>query len=207
MTKEHLALRKKIKAKKPTFISQDSWKRKRIRQRWQKPKGFQSKIRLGKKGYRKLVTTGYGSPKSVSGLHISGLEIKKINSESDLKNINKETQGIIISGSVGMKKKSALLKKAQEAEIKVLNIKDVNLFLTKAEEKLAKRKETKAKRQEKKKAAEKKKQEKVKKEESKSELSEKLSGAQTTKESDLSPEEKKDVDKKEKDKLLTKQEK
>ena len=89
MTKELLAQRKQQKAKKPEFISQDSWKRKRIRKRWQRPKGFQSKMRLSKKGYRKLVSTGYGSPKSVYGLDVSGLEKVTINTLSELTKLNK----------------------------------------------------------------------------------------------------------------------
>ena len=52
---EKLELRKKIKAKKPNFVSQDTHKRKRIRPRWRKPRGWHSKIRLHKIGYRKMV--------------------------------------------------------------------------------------------------------------------------------------------------------
>ena len=140
-----------------------------------------------------MVTTGYGSPKAVYGLHLSGLEKANINSVSPIESINKETQGIIISSAVGTKKRIEIIKKAKEAGIKILNIKDPDEFLKKIEENIKKKKEEKAKKEKKKKAAEKKK--KVAKKE-KPELSEKLS-----------EEEKKEAEKKEKDKLLTKQEK
>jgi large subunit ribosomal protein L32e len=191
--KQALALRKKIKAKKPTFVSQDSHKRRRIKIRWNKPRGYQSKIRLHKRGYRKMVSTGYGSPKSVHGLHPSGLKSITVNSLSDLKNINKENQGILISGSVGNKKRLEIINKAKETGIAILNFKEVDKFVKKTEAALAKRKEEKAKKEERKKAAEKKKP--VKKEE-KPKLSEKLS-----------EEEKKEEEKKKKDKVLTKAEK
>ena len=62
-----LQLRKRIKAKKPNFVRQDSHKQKEVKKKWRKPKGMQSKMRLKKKGYRKSVSIGYGSPKKVNG--------------------------------------------------------------------------------------------------------------------------------------------
>jgi len=192
MKKELLEIRKKKKSKKPEFISQDSWKRKRIRKRWQRPKGFQSKMRLTKKGYRKLVSTGYGSPKEVYGLDISGLEKVTVNNLSDLNKIDKEAQGALISGKVGNKKRMEIINKAKELGITVLNFKDTEKFVKKVEEDMKNKKEKKTKRLEKKKATEKKKA--PKKEEKKE--AEKTETTEDTK---------KETEKKEKDKLLTKQ--
>jgi large subunit ribosomal protein L32e len=194
MNKKLLELRKRMKARKPEFIGQDSWKRKEIRKRWQKPRGYHSKLRRRLRGYRKLVTAGYGSPNEVYGLHPSGLEIIRVSSEKDLKNINKETQGALVSGAVGMKKRMGIVKKAKEAGIKILNVNDPDSFLKMVEEDIKKRKEKKAKESENKKTAEKKKPI-AKKKEKEAELAEKLS-----------EEDKKEAEKKEKDKLLTRKE-
>ena len=190
MTKELLQLRKRIKSKKPTFVRQDTHKRKRIRKRWQRPRGWQSKIRLNKRGYRKTVRPGYGSPKKVAGLHSSGLKIIRINSEAELKGIDPETQGIIIASSVGTKKKISIIKKTKDAGITILHIKYPDSYLKKVEENIKKKKEEKTKKEDKKKQAEKKKAA-----EKKPKLSEKLT-----------EEEKKEEEKKEKDQLLTKKE-
>ena len=190
MNKNLLELRKRIKSKKPYFVSQDINKRKRIRERWRKPRGWQSKMRLQRKGHRKCVKPGYGSPKDVYGLHSSGLEMLRINSEKELKDINPKTQGIIVAGAVGLKKRIELIKKAKEAGITILNIKNADLFLKNIEEERRKKKEEKAKEGEKKEKAEKKKKASKKKE-------------QAPKKSE---EERKEEEKKEKDKILTKKE-
>ena len=193
MSKEKMMqLRKSIKSKKPVFIKQCYHKKKRLSQKWKRPNGWQSKIRLNRKGHPKCVTTGYGSPKSVYGLHPTGLEPIKVCSENDLNRIDPKNQGIIISGTVGIRKKLIIIRKAEEKGIRILNIKDSKEFVNNVEEDMKKRKESKTK-EEQKKQSEKKKA--PAKKEAKEALSEKIS-----------EEEKKELEKKEKDKLLTKKE-
>ena len=185
MTEKLLQLRKRIKAKKPDFVSQDTHKKIRIRKRWRKPRGWQSKIRLKKRGYRKMVMTGYGSPKLVYGVHSTGLKPIRISSESELKNIDAGTQGIILA-KIGAKKKLDIIKKAKELGLKILNI-DADAYIKSIEEKNAEKKEAKKKtEEEKKKQVEKKPKEKDK---SKEELTE---------------DEKKELEKKKAEKILTK---
>ena len=184
--KEILKLKKKAKGRRPNFIRQDFHK-KRLKKKWRRPKGLQSKVRLGFKGKPKKISSGFGSPKKVRGLHGSGLKPILIYSFKDIDKIKKENEGVIIGGSVGLKKRYEILKKLKEIGVKVLNIKDIEKYLKKFEDDLNARKEKKKKLKEKK---EKKKEDKPKKEEK---LAEKLT-----------EEEKKEKDKKEKDKLLTK---
>ena len=187
--KELLELRKNMKAKKPKFIRQDAHK-KRLRKRWVKPRGLHSKIRLKQRGHARKVSDGYGGPKEVRGLSKEGLKMIIIHNADELSKVNKEKEGIIISGNVGLKNKMLLLKKAKEDGINVLNL-NVDEYLKVKNEGLKKRlKKKKAKEEKKEKAKEEKKE---KKDEGK--LEEKLSD-----------EEKKEAEKKEKDKLLTKRE-
>jgi len=188
-----LDLREQIKNKKPTFLRQCAHKRGRLANKWRRPKGLHSKMRKKLKGYRKSPSPGYGSPNEVKGVHPSGLKQILVNSIKDLEKIESDS-GIILSSKIGLRKKIELVKEAIEKKIKILNIKDPNLFLKSTEEKIKKKKEAKeAKTKEK----EKKKKEKEKKvaEKKEKELAEKLT-----------EEEKKEKEKKEQDKLLIKKE-
>ena len=85
--KKLIILRKAMKAKKPSFIRQDSHKKKRVGLAWRKPKGLQSKMRLSIKGYRKTANPGYGSPKLVAGLSKEGLVKVNVGCVKDLEKI------------------------------------------------------------------------------------------------------------------------
>ena len=49
--------------KKPKFRRQESWRYKRVTDRWRKPHGIDSKMRKKIKGWPASPTTGYRSPK------------------------------------------------------------------------------------------------------------------------------------------------
>ena len=191
--KELLEKRKEMKKSKPSFTMQDAHKLARLKQRWRKPKGTDSKMRLHLKGYSKSVSLGYSSPKEVRGLHPSGLLPIVISSQSDLGKIDKEKQGIIISSAVGKKKRVVLLAKAGELKITILNIKDADAYLKAMEEEMKERKEARSKKQKKKEESKKEKKSKEKKDDK---LSEKV----------ISEEEKEAKEKKEQEKILTKKE-
>ena len=176
-----LELRTKIKSKKPNFIRQDYQRRKRLgrKLKWKKPKGIHSKIRHHFKGRRKMPSPGYKSPRKIKNLHASGLKAIAIFSVDDLKKIKRESEGIIISKSVGMKKRLEILRNAKGINVNVLNL-NIDEQIKKIEDFISsKKKEVKE----------------VKKEDSKEKQKE-------TKE--LSDEGKKEAEKREMDKLLTK---
>lgn len=183
-----LELRNKIKERKPVFIRQDNPKRMKVNDKWRKPKGIHSKIRHKFKGRRKMPSPGYKSPKAVKGFHFSGLGIIIIHSSNDLDNIKKESEGIVISKNIGMRKKLEILKKAKELDVKVLNL-NIDEHIKKIEDFInQKKKEAKPGKETKK--------EEVKKKETKSE--EQKDATET------SGKEKREAEKKERDKVLTK---
>jgi len=189
-----LELRKNIKRRKPDFIRQSYTKKTRITAKWRKSRGLHSKMKRKLRGYRKSPSPGYGSPKKVKALHPSGLNPVLITSIKNLEKIDPDKEGIILSATLGSRKKIEIIKKVTEKKIKILNLKNPEQFLKSVEEKIKKKKEEK---QAKTKEKEKRKKEKEKKraEKKKEKLAEKLT-----------EEEKKEKEKKEQDKLLIKKE-
>ena len=190
--KELLKLRKIAKAKKPNFVRQDSHKKAEIKERWRRPRGLHSKMRLHKKGYRRTPSKGYRSPSIIRGLHPSGLAPIIVSSKKELENIDVQNHGAVIAKSIGMRKRIELVNYAKEKGIAILNIKDIDNFLAKADKKLKEKKEKREERKKEKVKKEKKKEAKPKKEKK---LAEKLT-----------EEEEKEQKKKEQDKLLIKKE-
>jgi len=190
--KELLELKKQMKSKKPHFIRQDAHKKKKLSKKWRRPKGLHSKIRLKLRGRAKYVSVGYRSPRKVRYLHESGLLQHIVRSIADLEGLDAKKICLIISSSLGDRKKITILKKAKEQGFNILNIKDPEAYTKKVEDRINLRKKIKKEKGEK--AKETKKGDKeIKKEKGEQKLTEKLS-----------EEQKKDIKKKEKDKLLTK---
>lgn len=119
--KRLLQVRKKIKAKKPTFVAYESWRYKRIKSRWRAPKGIDNMMRLKRKGVPKSPSIGYGSPKKIRGLHPSGFDEVIVYNVKDLDKVNPERQAIRIANSVGGRKAVDIMDEAEKRAIWVLN--------------------------------------------------------------------------------------
>ncbi len=104
----------------------------------------------------------------------------------ELKKIDIKIEGVIIA-KVGLRKKLEIVKEAQAAKIKILNLKDPAKFLEETNKKIEARKK-----------------EKEEKEKSKKEKPKKTAEKAEKKEEEISEEEKQKKDKEEKDKLLIK---
>jgi large subunit ribosomal protein L32e len=109
------------KHKKPKFRRQESWRYKRVTDRWRKPHGIDSKMRKKVKGWTASPTTGYRSPKKTRGLHPSGFVETRVQSVEDLGGIDPELQAIRIARTVGGRKRVEILALAEEKGIHVLN--------------------------------------------------------------------------------------
>ena len=192
MNESLLEIRAMLKERKPNFIRQDYQRRKRIgnKLKWRKPKGVHSKIRHHFKGWRKSPSPGYKSPLDVKGVHSSGLKMIHIFSVNGLINIKKDTEGIIISKNVGLKNRLQILKRAKELNISVLNL-NADEHIKKIEEFISSKK---------KKPTEAKKEQKTQKETKPKSKEDTKSKEDIT----LTDKEKKEAEKIDKDKLLTK---
>lgn len=186
----HISELLKIKKKKPKFIMQDAHKKKGLKKKWKKPRGSDSKMRYGIRGYRSRISIGYRTPKVIFGLNKDGLKEILVKSLNDLDKIKKDSEIAIISRKVGAKKKIEIIKQAKNKSIKIINIKDGDAYIKKIEEKIKKRKEIKKKIEEKKEKG---------KATKKEDLAEKIQ-----KEEEKTDKEKKEENKTEMDKVLTK---
>lgn len=109
--------------KKNDFKREASHKKKQTPSSWRKPHGKHSKARLKKKHAAKMPNVGYRTSKDVRGLHPSGFEQVLVHRPDDLEDLE-ENEAAMIASKVGGKKRAAILEKAEDLEIKVLNAGD-----------------------------------------------------------------------------------
>jgi large subunit ribosomal protein L32e len=190
MMTDLLALRKQIKARKPRFSRQDVLKKSRLDDTWRHPKGMHSKMRHHKKGYSAYVEVGWGSPAAVEGLHKSGLRPVVIHSIGQVAVLDPKTEGAVIAAHVGNRLKVLLIDALTKKNIRILNIKDAAATATGIRQAVEARKKA---------AVERKKAKEAKKEEKPKARKAEKPEAQT-------PEEKKEAERREAEKIMTRKE-
>lgn len=196
--KKLLEVRKQIKDKKPEFKQQNFGRKVRVSDRWRKPRGVQSKMRHNFKGYSRTLSSGWRSPVEVRGLDNKGHDAITVFNVLELDNLSKGS-AILIAGTVGNKKRLAIVEKAEKLGIIVTNIKTDKFKEQMAKTKADKEKDKAAKNEKKKKSIE----DSLKKAEKK-EKDKKKSSESETSEEDESEEQKiqKSEEKKTKDDVL-----
>lgn len=193
-TKQLLEKRNALKKRKPKFMRQESHKKKKLATSWRKPKGMHSKLRRMLRGHRRVVQPGWGSPKEVKGTSKEGLKQNIVSNSNELSKLDSKIDGVIVSSSVGTKKKMEIIKKAKELGLKVLNW-NIDKFLDKFE-KMQKAREEKKARTAKEKEEKQKEKEKTAAEKEKKEKDEKKeSQPEDSKSDDEKLEKKKELDK------------
>lgn len=187
--KKLLKDREEKKARTPTFKRHAAHRKKKLGEKWRKPKGLHNKLRLNKKSRGTRVRIGYRVSEKVRGLSKSGKKQLVVSTKKELMAAEPEMHAIIIAGTVGDKRRLELLEEATKQGFEILNL-DAKQKTDAIKERLSKRVSTRKERTTKKEAREKeakKKEEKAKKAE----------------ETELSDDEKKVQEKKEQDKILT----
>ena len=118
--------RNRMKKRKPDFVVRASKFKVggRIKVRWRRARGRHSAIRQHHRGRPKQVSTGYGSPREVRGLHSSGLERVLVHTVAEMRIVNPTLQGAVIASTVSNRARVELLRAAMEKKIRVLNIRD-----------------------------------------------------------------------------------
>jgi large subunit ribosomal protein L32e len=107
--------------KKPKFLRQGTTYLKKVGRVWRRPKGTHTKLKVMEKNKGFMPNVGYGAPRELRYLHPSGLKEVLIQNLKDLEKIDKEKEAIMISHTIGEKKRKVIVNKANELKIKILN--------------------------------------------------------------------------------------
>ncbi len=116
-----LKVRAQLKAKRPKFRAQESWRYKRIDPKWRRPRGIDSKMRKKVKGWPRLVDVGFRGPRKVRYLHPLGKEEVLISSVEELERLDPQYQVARIRRTLGRKKREEIIELATLIGIHVVN--------------------------------------------------------------------------------------
>ncbi len=119
--KKLLELRNQMSGKRPDFKRQEWFRYKRLGDSWRKPRGLHSKKRKGKKYRGKKVKIGFRGPTAVRGLHPSGYREVRVFNPAEMEDLDPKIEAARIGGSVGIRKRLLMEKKAKKLGVKVLN--------------------------------------------------------------------------------------
>ena len=110
-----------MKSDNPDFKRQESWRYKRVRENWRRPRGVTSKMRKEEKGWPAKVKAGYGSDSSVRGLHPRGLIDRLVWREAELEGLDPKRHIVRVSARVGERKRLGIIAKAKEHNFHIAN--------------------------------------------------------------------------------------
>ncbi len=99
---------------KKRFLPREHKKRKKLKDRWRKPKGFHSKARRKERHAPRMPGFGYRTPKT---------ERKETKVVHNLDELRQSSGMVQIASRVGLKKRLKMLELAEKMKIKVLNVK------------------------------------------------------------------------------------
>ena len=119
--KKTTANRGKEKRKKPEFRRQESWRYKRLKESWRRPRGLDNKVRKRVKGWPSAPNSGYRGPKVARGVHPSSFREVRVFSFDDLDKVDPDIEAVRIAHTVGARKRIEIVNRAKEMGIRILN--------------------------------------------------------------------------------------
>jgi len=129
-------IRENLKHKRPYFHRVESWRYKRVKEKWRKARGIDSKTRKKEGGWPTSPTIGFRSPKKIRYQSPSGKEEVLIYSPVDLSLIDSNLQVGRIAANIGRKKREQIIMEAELLNIHILNPISAKIDLGDLEEEL-----------------------------------------------------------------------
>ncbi len=119
-----LEVRKKLIArlkKRKPYFKRYHWFKYSLPDSWRKPRGLHSKMREDEKNKPATVRPGYRTAKIIRYLHPSGYEEVYVRTLNELQKVDSKTQAARLASSLSEKKRKAIVEKAKQIGVKVLN--------------------------------------------------------------------------------------
>lgn len=129
-------IRENLKRKRPHFHRIESWRYKRVKERWRKARGIDSKAREKRGGWPISPMIGFRGPKRIRYQSSSGKEEVLIFSHVDLSLIDSNLQVGRIAAKIGRKKREQIIMEAELLNIHILNPISAKIDLGDLEEEL-----------------------------------------------------------------------
>lgn len=117
-----LRKRAEIASRRPKFRRSESYRFKRLGDKWRSSKGIRSKMRLKKKGRWPIVETGYRGPRMTRGLNPKGKIEVLVHTPEDVEFIDPSIMAIRISARVGKRKRAEIIRQAEEFGVEIVNL-------------------------------------------------------------------------------------
>ena len=121
MTNDRLKLRRRLKARKPRFLREESWRYLRVKSPWRRPQGTTSRMRRRRVGWPRRASVGYKSPESLRHLHPSGLAEITVHNTNEIEGLDPSKHAVRIGRTVGERKRIGILDRARALNLRVLN--------------------------------------------------------------------------------------
>ena len=106
---------------RPAFKRQEWFRYQRLGEKWRKPRGIHSKMRRHLSYRPPVGSIGFRGPKMVRDYHPSGFREVMVYNPGQVEAVDPKVQAIRIGGTVGGKKRMAIIEKADDLSIRVLN--------------------------------------------------------------------------------------
>ena len=121
VTTEALQKRDAERRRMPKFRRQEWHRYQRLGTSWRKPRGLHSKMRKRLRYRTPMASVGFRTPVKARGLHPSGFEEVLVYNVRDVEALDPKVQAARIGHSVGVRKRVAIIAKAESMKLRVLN--------------------------------------------------------------------------------------